>query len=68
VAATAAPAVLAAATRVAAARFGDRTDRFPREDRGPRLGDAAFRAQRDAVEHAAGRNCASWPRRPTARP
>lgn len=33
-------------------RFGDRNDRFPREDRGPRLGDAAFRAQRDAVEHA----------------
>jgi hypothetical protein len=42
-------------------RFGDRPggrdggrfgDRPPREDRGPRLGDAAFRAQRDAVEHA----------------
>ncbi|MBP7451342.1 MAG: DUF349 domain-containing protein [Ottowia sp.] len=39
-------------------RFGDRRDggrfgdRAPREDRGPRLGDAAFRAQRDAVEHA----------------
>jgi hypothetical protein len=39
-------------------RFGDRRDggrfgdRGPREDRGPRLGDAAFRAQRDAVEHA----------------
>ncbi|RZI75801.1 MAG: DUF349 domain-containing protein [Variovorax sp.] len=34
--------------------FGDRGDRgAPRfEDRGPRLGDAAFRAQRDAVEHA----------------
>ena len=31
---------------------GDRMDRAPREDRGPRLGDAAFRAQRDAVEHA----------------
>lgn len=31
-------------------RFGDRDDR--REDRGPRLGDSAFRAQRDAVEHA----------------
>jgi len=30
-------------------RFGDRP---PREERGPRLGDAAFRAQRDAVEHA----------------
>ncbi|MFT3814555.1 MAG: DUF349 domain-containing protein [Acidovorax sp.] len=30
-------------------RFGDRP---PREDRGPRLGDAAFRAQRDAMEHA----------------
>jgi hypothetical protein len=28
-------------------------DRFERpEDRGPRLGDAAFRAQRDALEHA----------------
>ncbi len=39
-------------------RFGDRAgggrfgDRPPREDRGPRLGDAAFRAQRDAVESA----------------
>jgi hypothetical protein len=30
--------------------FRDRDDR--REDRGPRLGDAAFRAQRDALEHA----------------
>jgi hypothetical protein len=30
-------------------RFGDRP---PREDRGPRLGDAAFRAQRDAIDHA----------------
>ncbi|MES2937870.1 MAG: DUF349 domain-containing protein [Pseudomonadota bacterium] len=29
-----------------AGRFGDR------EERGPRLGDAAFRAQRDALEHA----------------
>jgi ATP-dependent RNA helicase SUPV3L1/SUV3 len=29
-------------------RFGDREQ----EDRGPRLGDAAFRAQRDALEHA----------------
>ncbi|MGE0498225.1 MAG: DUF349 domain-containing protein [Ramlibacter sp.] len=29
-------------------RFGDRD----REDRGPRLGDAAFRAQREALEHA----------------
>jgi len=29
-------------------RFGD----APREDRGPRLGDAAFRAQRDAIESA----------------
>ena len=29
---------------------GDRDDR--NEDRGPRLGDAAFRAQRDALEHA----------------
>ena len=27
-------------------------DRADRPDRGPRLGDAAFRAQRDAVEHA----------------
>lgn len=27
-------------------------DRDDREDRGPRLGDAAFRAQRDALEHA----------------
>lgn len=33
-------------------RFGDRNDRGPREDRGPRLGDAAFRAQRDAVDNA----------------
>jgi len=36
-------------------RFGDRADRgdrFERVDRGPRLGDAAFRAQRDALEHA----------------
>lgn len=40
-------------------RFGDRNDRGGRmgerpahEDRGPRLGDAAFRAQRDAMEHA----------------
>ena len=30
-------------------RFGDRP---VYEDRGPRLGDAAFRAQRDAMEHA----------------
>ncbi|WP_295547108.1 DUF349 domain-containing protein [uncultured Pseudacidovorax sp.] len=34
-------------------RPGDmRGDRPPREDRGPRLGDTAFRAQRDAMEHA----------------
>ncbi len=39
-------------------RSGDRGDRFPRGDfqdrgeRGPRLGDAAFRAQRDAMERA----------------
>lgn len=32
-----------------AGRFGDRP---PREERGPRLGDAAFRAQRDALERA----------------
>ena len=31
---------------------GDRSDRPGREERGPRLGDAAFRAQRDAMEHA----------------
>ena len=31
---------------------GDRSDRPEREERGPRLGDAAFRAQRDAMEHA----------------
>jgi len=31
---------------------GDRGERGEREDRGPRLGDAAFRAQRDALEHA----------------
>ncbi|RYF01013.1 MAG: DUF349 domain-containing protein [Comamonadaceae bacterium] len=30
-------------------RFGDRA---PQEARGPRLGDAAFRAQREALEHA----------------
>jgi hypothetical protein len=40
-----------------AGRFGDRGgdrfgDRGPREDRGPRLGDAAFRAQREAMERA----------------
>ena len=44
-----------------AGRFGDRGaerggdrfgDRLPREDRGPRLGDAAFRAQREALERA----------------
>jgi len=29
-------------------RFGDRSD----EDRGPRLGDVAFRAQREALDHA----------------
>ena len=34
-----------------AGRF-DRGDRPEREERGPRLGDAAFRAQRDAMEHA----------------
>lgn len=42
------------------ARFGERRDergprdgyRGEREDRGPRLGDVAFRAQRDALEHA----------------
>jgi hypothetical protein len=41
-------------------RFGDRRDdrgprdarRGDREDRGPRLGDVAFRAQREALEHA----------------
>jgi hypothetical protein len=32
-----------------AGRFGDRG---PREDRGPRLGDTAFRAQREALERA----------------
>ena len=31
---------------------GDRSDRPDRQERGPRLGDAAFRAQRDAMEHA----------------
>lgn len=34
------------------ARDGGRADRFDREPRGPRLGDAAFRAQRGAMEHA----------------
>ncbi len=36
-------------------RFGDRDGgrgRPEREDRGPRLGDVAFRAQREAMEHA----------------
>jgi ATP-dependent RNA helicase SUPV3L1/SUV3 len=33
-------------------RFGDRGDRPVYEDRGPRLGDAAFRAQREALESA----------------
>ena len=33
-------------------RFGDRGPRDDRNPRGPRLGDAAFRAQRDAVEQA----------------
>jgi ATP-dependent RNA helicase SUPV3L1/SUV3 len=36
-------------------RFGDRDrsgERARPEERGPRLGDAAFRAQRDALEHA----------------
>ena len=33
--------------------FGDKAgDRFERPDRGPRLSDTAFRAQRDAMEHA----------------
>jgi hypothetical protein len=31
---------------------GDRSDRPDRQERGPRLGEAAFRAQRDAMEHA----------------
>ena len=33
-------------------RFADRAGSRGGEDRGPRLGDVAFRAQRDAVEHA----------------
>jgi len=33
-------------------RFGDRGRRDDREERGPRLGDVAFRAQRDALDHA----------------
>ena len=33
-------------------RFSDRNDRPAFEERGPRLGDAAFRAQRDAFESA----------------
>ncbi len=36
-------------SRFGAGRFGDRAQE---EDRGPRLGDVAFRAQRDALEHA----------------
>ena len=35
-----------------AGRWGDRADREPRGPMPPRLGDAAFRAQRNAVEHA----------------
>ena len=35
----------------AGGRF-DNAERSERQDRGPRLGDAAFRAQRDALEHA----------------
>ncbi|HEY0200405.1 MAG TPA: DUF349 domain-containing protein, partial [Burkholderiaceae bacterium] len=37
-------------SRFGEGRYGG--DRAPREDRGPRLGDTAFRAQRDALEHA----------------
>ena len=33
-------------------RWGDRAEREPRGPMAPRLGDAAFRAQRNAVEHA----------------
>ncbi|MFV0679120.1 DUF349 domain-containing protein [Ottowia sp.] len=33
-------------------RFGGRASRDDRAPRGPRMGDTAFRAQRDAVEHA----------------
>lgn len=33
-------------------RFGGRGDRLAYEERGPRLGDAAFRAQREATEQA----------------
>jgi len=33
-------------------RFGDRGSERGGEDRGPRLGDVAFRAQREALEHA----------------
>lgn len=36
--------------RTGSGRFG--ADRAPAQDRGPRLGDAAFRAQRDALERA----------------
>ena len=35
-----------------AGRWGDRAEREPRGPMPPRLGDAAFRAQRNAVEHA----------------
>ena len=35
-----------------AGRWGDRAEREPRGPMAPRLGDAAFRAQRNAVEHA----------------
>src|SRR5690606_34344740 len=39
--------------RTGGERFGrDRQDRGARPERGPRLGDAAFRAQREAVEQA----------------
>ncbi len=37
-------------SRFGGGRFGDRP--APDEDRGPRLGDVAFRAQREALEHA----------------
>ena len=50
-----APAAAAPGRKPARPERGERNDRFERSDRparGPRLGDAAFRAQREAQEHA----------------
>ena len=50
-----APAAAAPGRKPGRPERGERNDRFERSDRparGPRLGDAAFRAQREAQEHA----------------